>query len=142
MMMSPTKTLTSISNRGNRGTHGDSSLILRLSNLLSEKPIRACHIGGIDMAYTKPLVTTTVYYHGGADPIVFADAVDNGKTVRYGSNARAELLACETVEEVGTIGVGDATKYVIPYHAVIFATVTKADSESLEKPEDAFCVTE
>lgn len=94
------------------------------------------------MAYTKPLVTTTVYYHGGADPIVFADAVEDGVTVRHGSNARAALLACETVEEVGAIGAGDPAKYVIPYHAVIFATVAKAASDPLTKPEDAFCVTE
>ena len=94
------------------------------------------------MAYTKPLVTTTVYYHGGTDPVVFADAVDNGQTYRYGSNARAQLLHGDTVESVGTLNGGDPMKFVIPYHAVIYATVEVADSESMEKPEDDFCVTE
>lgn len=94
------------------------------------------------MAQTKPLVTTTVYYHGGENPIVFADAITDGVTVRHGSNARAALLACKTVEEVGAIGAGDPAKYVIPYHAVIYATVAKAASDPFTKPEDAFCVAE
>lgn len=94
------------------------------------------------MAYTKPLVTTTVYYHGGENPIVFADAITNGETVRYGTNVRNQLLHGDTIESVGKIGAGDATKYVIPYHAVIYATVATAQSESQTEPEDAFCVKE
>lgn len=94
------------------------------------------------MANTKPLVTITVYYHGGENPIVFADAVSNGKTVRYGTNVRDQLLHGDTIESVGKIGAGDAEKYVIPYHAVIYATVAVADSAEQTKPEDAFCVKE
>lgn len=90
------------------------------------------------MAYTKPLVTTTVYYHGGQNPIVFADAITNGKTVRFGSNVRAQLLHGDTVESTAN----DDKNYVIPYHAVIYATVAVADSASQTEPEDAFCVKE
>ena len=94
------------------------------------------------MAYTKPLVTTTVYYHNGTDPIVFEDAVDNGKTVRYGSTVKEQLLREDTVESVGSVNGGDATKYIVPYHSVIFATVAVADSEAITPAEDAFCVAE
>lgn len=94
------------------------------------------------MAYTKPLVTTTVYYHGGENPVVFADAISNGETVRYGTNVRKQLLHGDTIESVGKIGEGDAANYVIPYHAVIYATVAVADSAEQTKPEDAFCVKE
>lgn len=94
------------------------------------------------MAFTKPLVTTTVYYHGGADPIVFADAITGGKATRDGSAVRQQILDEKTVEGIGTIGAGEATKYVVPYHAVIFATVDVADSEEQTKPEDDFCVAE
>ena len=94
------------------------------------------------MAYTKPLITTTVYYHGGTDPIVYADAIINGKTVRYGTTARKQILDKVTVEAVGTVDGGDPATYVVPYHAVIFATVAKADSESITPAEDAFCTKE
>ena len=94
------------------------------------------------MAYTKPLVTTTVYYHNGADPIVFADAVVNGKTVRYGTTAKRQILDKVTVDSVGTVDGGTETSYVIPYHAVVFATVAVAASESLTPAEDEFCVKE
>lgn len=94
------------------------------------------------MAYTKPLTTTTVYFHNGADPIVFADAVNNGKTVRYGTTVRDQILHCDTVDGVGTVDAGDPTHYVVPYHAVVFAVVTVADSESLTPAEDEFCVKE
>lgn len=94
------------------------------------------------MAYTKPLVTTTVYYHGGENPIVFADAISDGDTVRYGTNVRYQLLHGDTIESVGAINGGDPAKFVIPYHAVIYATVAVADSEAQTKPEDAFCVKE
>lgn len=94
------------------------------------------------MAYTKPLVTTTVYYHGGENPIVFADAITDGDTVRYGTNVRNQLLHCDTIESVGKINAGDATKYVVPYHAVIYATVAVADSAEQTKPQDDFCVKE
>ncbi len=94
------------------------------------------------MAYTKPLVTTTVYYHNGTDPIVFADAIVNGDTVRYGTTVKKQILRGDTVDSTGAIGEGDAANYVIPYHAVIYATVAVEDSESLTKPEDAFCVSE
>lgn len=94
------------------------------------------------MAYTKPLVTTTVHYHNGTDPIVFADAITGGKTVRYGTTVRDQLLHYDTVDAVGTINSGDPTHYVIPYHAVIIAIVQVADSEAQTKPEDAYCVKE
>ena len=90
------------------------------------------------MAYTKPLVTITVYYHGGENPIVFADAISNGDTVRYGTNVRKQLLHGDTIESVAN----DNKKYVIPYHAVIYATVAVADSAEQTKPQDAFCVKE
>lgn len=90
------------------------------------------------MAYTKPLVTTTVYYHGGQNPIVFADAITNGKTVRFGTEVRKQLLHGDTVEATAN----DNKNYVIPYHAVIYATVAVADSAEQTKPADAFCVGE
>ena len=91
------------------------------------------------MAYKKPLVTTTVFYHDGTDPVVFADAITDGKAVRYGSNVKEQLLKEETVDSVGTVGDGDPTNYVIPYHAVIYAVVTVAESEDQTKPADDFC---
>lgn len=90
------------------------------------------------MAYKKPLVTTTVYYHNGEDPIVFADGIVGGKTLRYGSTAREQLLREETVDSVGGIS-GENENYVIPYHAVIYAEVTVEESEEQTKPEDEFC---
>lgn len=91
------------------------------------------------MAYKKPLVTTTVYYHDGTDPVVFADAITNGKAVRYGSTVKEQLLKEETVDSVGVVGNGDPTNYVIPYHAVIYAVVTVAESADQTKPADDFC---
>ena len=87
------------------------------------------------MAYTKPLVTTTVYYHNGTDPVVFADAIENGVTVRYGSDVRGQILHGDTVDAVDQ----DGNKTIIPYHAVIIAIVEVADSEAQTKPEDDFC---
>jgi len=91
------------------------------------------------MAYKKPLVTTTVFYHDGTDPVVFADAITDGKAVRYGSNVKEQLLKEETVDSVGTVGDGDPTNYVIPYHAVIYAVVTTEESADQTAPEDDFC---
>lgn len=90
------------------------------------------------MAYKKPLVTTTVYYHNGTDPIVFEDAIDNGTTYRYGSTAREQLLRGDAVDSMAEIE-SAMTKVIIPYHAVIYATVTIADSEEQTEPEDDFC---
>ena len=87
----------------------------------------------------KSLVTTTVYYHNGSDPIVFADAVENGETTRYGTTVRKQILEKETVDAVGTIGEGEATHFVIPYHAVIYAIVATEESENLTPAEDNFC---
>ena len=87
----------------------------------------------------KSLVTTTVYYHNGTGPIVFADAIDNGETKRDGTTVRKQILDKDTVEAVGTINGGNPTKFVIPYHAVIFATVATEESENLTPAEDAFC---
>lgn len=94
------------------------------------------------MAYTKPLVTTTVYYHGGTDPIVFADAISEGQTVRYGTTVKEQILKNKVVDSVGAINGGDATHFVIPFGMVIYATVAVADSEEQTKPEDTFCVKE
>ena len=88
---------------------------------------------------TKPLVTTTVYYHGGTDPIVFADAINNGETTRDGSNVRAQLLREDTVEGIGAIDGGTAAKYIVPYHSVIFAVIEVSTGE-FTPAEDAFCV--
>lgn len=85
--------------------------------------------------YKKPLVTTTVTVHGISDPVVFADAVgEDGKVDRSGSNARAQILNYKTVSAVA-----NGETIVIPYHAVIMAVVTVAESEDITKPEDAFC---
>lgn len=91
------------------------------------------------MAYKKPLVTTTVYYHDGTDPVVFADAITDGKAVRYGTIVKEQLLKEETIDSVGTVGEGDPTNYVIPYHAVIRASVEVAESADQTKPSDDFC---
>lgn len=91
------------------------------------------------MAYKKPLVTTTVFYHDGTDPVVFEDSIENGDVKRYGSIVKGQLLKEETVDSVGTVGNGDPTNYVIPYHAVIYAVVTVAESADQTKPDDDFC---
>lgn len=89
--------------------------------------------------YKKPLVTTTVFYHDGTNPVVFADAITNGKTVRYGSTVKEQLLKEETVDSVGVVDNGDPTNYVIPYHAVIYAVVATEESADQTKPDDDFC---
>lgn len=91
------------------------------------------------MAYKKPLVTTTVYYHGGENTVVFADSISNGKTMRYGSTVREQLLKEETVDSIGAIDGGEPTNYVIPYHAVIYAEVIVNESDEQTAPEDDFC---
>lgn len=88
------------------------------------------------MAYTKPLITTSIdYYDGQQATIEFADAIVDGETVRYGSTVRKQVLNKETIDSIDT----DGTHQIIPYHAVVVATVTKTDSEEQTKPEDAFC---
>lgn len=89
------------------------------------------------MAYTKPLVTTEVVDHDGNE-ITFADAIVNGKTVRYGSIVKEQLLREDTVDAVAN----DNVHHIIPYHAVLDAIVTTADSAEITPAEDAFCVAE
>lgn len=89
------------------------------------------------MAYKKPLVTTEVTVHGMQTNITFADAITNGVTTRDGSLARQQILRGETISANDSNG--DAT--VIPYHAIIMALVTVAESEAQEEPDDDFCVT-
>ena len=91
------------------------------------------------MAYTKPLVTTTVYFHDGENPVVFADAITNGKTVRYGSTAKQQILNGEAVDSIGSINGGDAASIIIPFHAVIRATYATADSDEITPATDDFC---
>ena len=93
------------------------------------------------MSYTKELVTVTVKVHDGSE-IVFADSVSDGKTYRYGTAVRSQLLLGGTVESIGTVSGGEATKYIIPYHSVVYATVETAASEALTPATDEFCVTE
>lgn len=88
----------------------------------------------------KPLLTTTVTVHGLDNPIVFADAITDGVTVRYGSIARQQILNEETVDSVGTFS-GVTSNAVIPYHAVIKAEITEAEG-TYTKPDDAFCKAE
>lgn len=90
------------------------------------------------MAYTKPLVKTEVYYHGGSSTIVFQDAITDGEVVRYGTNVRKQLLHGDTIDSIDNGG----THYVIPYHAVIYAEIKTSASEEQTKPEDKFCVKE
>lgn len=89
----------------------------------------------------KPLITTTVQYHDGTDPIVFADAIVDNKASRDGTIARQQILDEKTVEAVGTIGNGEAKKYILPYHSVIYVSVEKTSGETTPA-EDAFCVKE
>ena len=86
---------------------------------------------------TKPLVTTTVMVLHQDDPVVFADAVENGKVTRDGTNARYQILHGDTV--AGNMEDG----YVeIPFHAVVMAIVSTQTSDPITVPEDDFCVTE
>lgn len=89
------------------------------------------------MAYTKPLVTTTVTLHD-ESTAVFADSITNGNVYRDGSTAKQQLLHGETVAAKATVS-GNRVDMVIPYHSVIKATVAVADSAEQEEPEDAFC---
>lgn len=88
------------------------------------------------MAITKPLVTTTVVILHQNDPVQFTDAVDNGKVTRDGTNAKYQILHGDTVHGKNTNG----DEMVIPYHAVVLASVTVDDSDPINEPEDAFCV--
>lgn len=86
------------------------------------------------MAYTKGLITTTVYAHGygDGDSFVFADT----PTSRDGSTARKQILNYGTVYAKDT---SDSIE-IIPYHAIIYAYFTRAESDPITPPEDAFCV--
>ena len=90
---------------------------------------------------TKPLVTTTVNVLHQEDPVVFADAVTDGKVTRDGTNARYQILHGDTV--AGNAVADGGTAYTeIPFHAVVMATVTTQTSQPITVPEDDFCVTE
>lgn len=87
------------------------------------------------MAIVKPLVTTTVNVLHEEEPIVFADAVTDGKITRDGTNVRNQILHGDTVSGKLRGGV----EVVIPYHAILFATVTVSNSDPIDKPADDFC---
>ena len=91
---------------------------------------------------TKPLVTTTVTVLHQNDPVVFADAVNNGKVTRDGTNARYQILHGDTVAGNAVIESETPTYTEIPFHAVVMATVTTQTSQPITVPEDEFCVTE
>lgn len=86
------------------------------------------------MAITKPLVTTEVTIHG-EDAMTFADKMENGVTTRDGSNVRDQIVKGRTIEATNNAGVN----VVIPYHAIVMAKITMAESAEYEAPEDAFC---
>ena len=88
----------------------------------------------------KPLITTTVTVHDVQGTIVFADAITDGVTVRYGSIARQQILNGETIDSVGTWS-GETGAIVIPYHAIIKADISESEG-TFTKPDDAFCKAE
>lgn len=94
------------------------------------------------MAIRKPLVETTVLVLHQENPYVFTDAVgEDGTVTRDGSNVRYQILHGDTVEGKTTLTEGEEpVGVVIPYHAVVMATVTTTTSDPIEEPEDNFCV--
>ena len=87
------------------------------------------------MSYTKKLIAVEVTPHNGS-PIAFADAVDNGKTVRYGTTVLGQIKHGDKVDSIDI----DGNHIVIPYDMVVLASVMEAPSDPLEKPQDDFCV--
>ena len=83
------------------------------------------------MAYKKGLISAQVTVHGVAGLFAFADT----KTSRDGSTVRKQVL------NEGTICAKDTNSVItiIPYHSIILAGFTRAESESITPPEDAFC---
>ena len=83
------------------------------------------------MAYKKGLISAQVTVHGVVTPFEFADT----ETSRDGSTVRKQVLG------EGTICAKDTNDVItiIPYHSVILAGFTRAESESITPPEDAFC---
>lgn len=83
------------------------------------------------MAYKKGLISAQVKVHGIKDPFAFADT----NTSRDGSTVRKQVLG------EGTICAKDTNDVItiIPYHSIITARFTRAESESITPPEDAFC---
>lgn len=89
---------------------------------------------------TKPLVTTEVTVLHQNSPVVFADAVENGKVTRDGTNARYQILHGDTV--AGNADLSGNPYVEIPFHAVVMAVVETETSDPITVPEDDFCVTE
>lgn len=80
---------------------------------------------------TKPLISVSITLLSGGNAITAADTATSG----VGSAVYAALLAGEDLH------FNNGTEYIIPYHAVAHATVTRTTA-TVEKPADALCVAE
>lgn len=81
---------------------------------------------------TKPLISVSITLLSGGNAITAADTA----TSRVGSAVYAALLAGQDLHfNNGT------NEYIIPYHAVALATVTRT-TQTVEKPADDLCVAE
>lgn len=84
----------------------------------------------------KPFVTVSVMIHGGDSPLEITDYVDdNGRFVNIGSQVAAQLGRFDAIHFVDAEG----TEVIIPYHAVVAYSVTKAEGE-FTPADDAFCI--
>lgn len=80
---------------------------------------------------TKPLISVSITLTSGGNAITAADTATSG----VGSAVYAALLAGQDLH------FNNGTEYIIPYHAVALAVVTRT-TETVEKPADDLCVTE
>lgn len=80
---------------------------------------------------TKPLISVSITLLSGGNAITAADTA----TSRVGSAVYAALLAGQDLH------FNNGTEYIIPFHAVAMATVTRTTA-TVEKPADDLCVTE
>lgn len=80
---------------------------------------------------TKPLISVSITLLSGGNAITAADTA----TSAVGSAVYAALLARKDLH------FNNGTEYIIPYHAVALATVTRT-TQTVEKPADNLCVAE
>ena len=80
---------------------------------------------------TKPLISVSITLTSGGNAITAADTA----TSAVGSAVYAALLAGKDLH------FNNGTEYIIPYHAVALATVTRT-TQTVEKPADDLCVAE
>lgn len=75
----------------------------------------------------------TLTLHGGEEPIVISDSVEDGKFIGIGTQAARQIAQEKAVRYTTSDG-----EFFIPFHAIIGVTIERTAGE-VPTPEDAFC---